>query len=223
MGKIKSSDKYDALSIMANLELNGLGENDYISFVTDNRSLLNKVVEITDDNRDEIQDLTNSTIFKLFGTEIGEGFFKDSNKIILSFPDLKNQVFSGMDYDELLFHIRQRDIPIIKEQIRKKNPDLEESALDSAIEFLDSLESNPDMNRYVADCIRWLKNGRIRLPEDNDVVIESFIQARKRNIDTQKYKSPLDLIRDVIVEMNNENQLTEPKPIDPTQDSNSTM
>lgn len=98
MGKIKSSDKYDALSIMANLELNGLSKNDYISFVTDNRNLLNKVVEITDDNKDEIQDLTNSTIFKLFGTEIGEGFFKDSNKIILSFPDLKNQVLSEMDH-----------------------------------------------------------------------------------------------------------------------------
>lgn len=117
--------------------------------------------------------------------------------------------------DDVMFHIKKSEIPIIKEQIQKKNPNLTTEAINDAIDFLNSLENNPELNLYVKYCIKWLKNGSILLPQDNDTVIASFKLAREYKMDLQKFNTPFDLIQSVLNQKFKAGEVKEAQPINP--------
>jgi hypothetical protein len=94
-----------------------------------------------------------------------------------------------------MYYINKKKYPNPKEQIMKKNPYTFEQEIEEALEFLDNLENDPELNRFVDDAIRWLKNGTISLPRDAEMVMGYFKKAREFGIDTQKAKSPFDIIK----------------------------
>ena len=115
----------------------------------------------------------------------------------LSNEDILNELLTIESdyYDDLAYHIKAKDIPIVKEQIAKKNANITAQEIEEAIDFLVSLENNPETNLYVNTCIKWLKNGVIRLPQDNDAILAIFKMAREEGFDVQKLKHPFDVIR----------------------------
>lgn len=115
----------------------------------------------------------------------------------LSNEDILNELLTIESdyYDDLAYHIKAKDIPVVKEQIAKKNANITAQEIEEAIDFLVSLENNPETNLYVNTCIKWLKNGVIRLPQDNDAILAIFKMAREEGFDVQKLKHPFDVIR----------------------------
>lgn len=100
------------------------------------------------------------------------------------------------EQDELsmeMYHINPKRIPELKQQIANKNSLLSQSEIDSAIQFLVELENTQENNAYVECCLKWLKNGTIRLPQDNEKIRQAFDLARTHHIDIQKCKSPIDV------------------------------
>lgn len=156
-------------------------------------------------------------MFMLFGKNL-DGLLKSKSQAYLSFPDIgiERVKISSKDvvFDGLQFHLKEKDIPEIVKQIRKKNKYILDESINEAIEFMKSLEDNKDLNMYCKDCIRWLKNGTITLPRDNEKVLESFEYARKHNVDTGKYKSPVEMMFDVARMKNEIGKLVKGKPTD---------
>lgn len=115
----------------------------------------------------------------------------------LSNSDILNELLTIESdyYEDLAYHIRAKEIPVIKEQIAKKNANITAQEIEEAVDFLVSLENNPETNLYVNTCIKWLKNGVIRLPQDNDAILAIFKMAREEGFDVQKLKHPFDVIR----------------------------
>jgi hypothetical protein len=91
------------------------------------------------------------------------------------------------------YYINPKKVEALKQQVRK-NSFVYDFEINEAFEFLQNLENNPDLNQYVEQCIKWLKNDTIKLPRDNEKVLEAFQEARRLHIDTQKFKSPIDLL-----------------------------
>lgn len=115
----------------------------------------------------------------------------------LSNEDILNELLTIESdyYEDLAYHIKAKDIPIVKEQIAKKNANITAQEIEEDVDFLVSLENNPETNLYVNTCIKWLKNGVIRLPQDNDAILAIFKMAREEGFDVQKLKHPFDVIR----------------------------
>lgn len=139
--------------------------------------------------------------------------FNTSKSITESSEELNSEA------DDIIFHISKKKHPNVKDEIIKKriknNREVIESAIDEAIDFLDKLENNPELNIYVEQCITWLKNDTVRLPQDNDTLMAVFKLARKNNLNVQQYNSPFDLIKAVLDKTNAEKPLKEAKPVDP--------
>lgn len=106
---------------------------------------------------------------------------------------------SDREFDEdLAFHIKAKDIPVVREQIAKKNPYLTEEELNETIDFLVSLENNPETNLYVKIVTKWIKNKVVQLPRDNDVVLSIFTDIRRLGLNVESYYSPFDALPDII-------------------------
>lgn len=154
--------------------------------------------------------------------------FKDFNEIL----NEKLSIIDSFDEDTLAsealrleqesvineeYYINKKKVEALKAQVAKKNEFITQEAIEEAFKFLEELENDKDLNQYVDTCIRWLKNNTISLPRDNKKVLDAFMLARKKNIDTQKFNSPIDLI---LWEINNreqdieEGQIIEPHNID---------
>lgn len=102
----------------------------------------------------------------------------------------------NFEVDELsleMYHINPRRVPELKQQIASKNSTLSKDDIDLAIQFLIDLENNQENNAYVECCLRWLKNGTISLPRDNEKIRQAFDLARQKGIDIQRCKSPIDI------------------------------
>lgn len=114
----------------------------------------------------------------------------------LSDDDLFSQLqeFERVELGAEMYHINPKRIPELKMQIGKKNPTLTEQEIDEALNFLTELENSQEDNAYVECCLKWLKNGTIILPRDNEKVRQAFDLARQHNIDIQKHKSPISIV-----------------------------
>lgn len=100
--------------------------------------------------------------------------------------------------EDLAFHIKAKDIPVVREQIHKKNPYLTEEELNETIDFLVSLENNPETNLYVKTVTKWIKNRVIQLPRDNDAILSIFNDIRRLGLNVESYYSPFDALPDII-------------------------
>lgn len=106
---------------------------------------------------------------------------------------------SDGEFDEdLAFHIKAKDIPVVKEQIAKKNPYLTEEEINETIDFLVSLENNPETNLYVKIVTKWIKNKVVQLPRDNGVILSIFTDIRRLGLNVESYYSPFDALSDII-------------------------
>lgn len=92
------------------------------------------------------------------------------------------------------YYINPKKVPELKEQVAKRNPSIDEAQIDDAFQFLSDLENDPDLNKYVNQCITWLKNDTITLPRDHNKVISAFQTALKLGLDTQQFKSPVEVL-----------------------------
>lgn len=120
----------------------------------------------------------------------------------------------GISFD-MEYHLNRKKEEEARRVIAKKNTKITQEELDSAIEFLKSLENNPDLNQYVSVCINWLKDNKIRLPEDNEKLMQSFLEARKLGLDTSKFKEPIELLAEV-AKAALKNGAIDGEPIDPS-------
>jgi hypothetical protein len=118
-----------------------------------------------------------------------------------------------------MFYISPRKYPGIREQLHRKINFFKDHDIDAAIDFLDGLENNQENNVYVDCCLKWLKNGTILLPRDNEIVRKAFDFARQHRIDVQHCKTPLEVYQKYLeskrhlfdsrtVNMSNYNRLT---------------
>lgn len=81
-----------------------------------------------------------------------------------------------------------------EESLRKARPDMSDAEIEATLDFLHSLEDNKENTAYIKAAIRWVANRSIILPQDNEKARQVFDEARKKNIDIQKYKTLGDLI-----------------------------
>jgi len=98
----------------------------------------------------------------------------------------------------IMYHINPKKKPGLIAAVRKKNPFIVEKELKEAFDFLESLPNTQNDNAYVSTCVKWLKNGSITLPRDNEKVRSIFDTARKKHKDITKYETPFNLMLDLI-------------------------
>lgn len=91
------------------------------------------------------------------------------------------------------YYINPKKVPELKAQVLRKTT-FTENNIEQAFQFLQELENDPDLNKYVSQCISWLKNSNIRLPEDHEKIIGAFKAALAAGLDTQSFKSPIDIL-----------------------------
>lgn len=95
--------------------------------------------------------------------------------------------------EDIDLYINPKKRPQIEQAIKSKNPFIGEEALQDSLDFLEQLENTPDSNQFVDCCIRWIKNNTISIPRDVEKVKGLFDLARKANMDTARFKNPLEM------------------------------
>ena len=90
--------------------------------------------------------------------------------------------------------IGKRVRPKFEQTLRKARPDMSEEDIQSTLNFLHSLEDTKENAAYIKTAIRWVANKSIILPRDNVKARQAFDEARKRNLNIEKYKSLGELI-----------------------------
>lgn len=99
---------------------------------------------------------------------------------------------AGQATDVVLKHIKAKDRALYEQSIQKHNPNMLHSEIMEALDFLHSLENNPETNLYVKTVLKWLKEDTIYLPRDNEQIKALFDLVRRKGINIEKYKSPSD-------------------------------
>lgn len=98
-----------------------------------------------------------------------------------------------------LYHLGKKQREEAKESITKNNPQITQKDLDTALDFLHTLENTPELNLYVKTVLAWIKNNTVDVINEHEVLLDLFNSARTYKVNIQQCKTPY-LARKKIVE-----------------------
>ncbi|TFH94380.1 MuF-C-terminal domain-containing protein [Porphyromonas levii] len=90
--------------------------------------------------------------------------------------------------DDLRYRLSKKDRSVVEGWLRKRN-DLTEEEIAAFIEY-----TTPFDNKTALAMGRWFANGTIRLPEDQEMVIQAIKVSEIAKVDPLRYSSPIQLI-----------------------------
>lgn len=88
-----------------------------------------------------------------------------------------------------------------EEQIRRKNPNISEEALQESLDFLHELEESKENTKAIKVAVKWLSTDAIRLPFAMDNVRKAIALAEQHKIDPMQFASPMEIIERYYTDM----------------------
>ena len=96
--------------------------------------------------------------------------------------------------DDIRYFIGKKARTKFEQQLHKMRPDMSDAEIQATLNLLHLLKDEKENNAYIRDAVRWIANRSLNIRRDQLKARQAFDEARKRRIDTSKFKTLGDLI-----------------------------
>ena len=96
--------------------------------------------------------------------------------------------------DDIRYFIGKKARTKFEQQLHKMRPDMSDAEIQATLNLLHLLKDEKENNAYIKDAVRWIANKSLNIRRDQLKARQAFDEARKRRIDTSKFKTLGDLI-----------------------------
>ena len=116
---------------------------------------------------------------------------QDRQSMVNEFRQLKEQAERG-ELTQLFIGKKARTQ--FEQQLQKARPDMSDKEIEATLNLLHLMKDNKENTAYIKDVVRWIANKGMDILIDQEKAMQAFKEARKRHIDTGKFRTLNDLI-----------------------------